>query len=192
MKKLVIYSVCAFLLGICIVRSGVASEGCSGGNFAGDLYGAPQTSIDSAKEYVKKTFFYSTKKGDNATGETLPNLDSEARRVATARSGYYQEVVSAAFAHGMEASTAAAKSSLERAQKLLKELKKASTYDKKKAVEVVIMQNEIRERIQRMSLELEMLELEVVDLLIRERGDYIIPRTAEQMGSDEDRYSQED
>ena len=189
MKKLLFYSVVTFLFGICVMQGSAFAEEkkeCAT-TFGDDLYGAPKESIDEAKTYLKDTFFYSTKEGDKYDGAVLSGRDLAQREVQTARKAYQEEVITAAFGQSMEALTTGAENALERAKGLLGKLKKAKSYDKKKAVEVVIMQNEIRERILRLSLELEILELDLVDMLVREpgQGRYIIARTVEQVEADQ-------
>ena len=63
---------------------------------------------------------------------------------------------------------------------------KAHTYDKKKAMEASITQEDNRELMNRLSLEFATLELEVVDELLRQPENYLIARSKEEIEKETD------
>lgn len=145
------------------------------------MYGLPQQSIEDAQKYVKDTFFYSIKEGDKPDGAPLPNTTDAQKKVSANRLAYYEEVISSSYGQALEASSTTFEESKKRWEDLNKKLSSAKTYDDKKAVEVAITQNDIRERMQRLALELGALELEATTLLYREPEQYIIARSAEEI-----------
>ncbi len=144
-------------------------------------YGAPQSSKDAAQKYIKEAFFYSVREGDKSTGDTLQETDAAHKKVNANRKGYYREIIAAALGQANEAINTNYEESQSRMEKVMSQAQSAETYDDKKAAESVITQNDTRERMIRLSLELSTLEQDVVSMLMYEPADYLIPRSADEI-----------
>ena len=145
------------------------------------IYGAPQSSIEAAQAYVKSTFFYSIKEGDRFDGQPLPGNEAAKKQVVANRLGYYNEIISTSYGQALEASSAGYDEAVDRMEFLMGRLEAATTYDEKKAVEAAIVQNDIRERMKHLSLELSTLELESVAMLWKQPEEFLIARSPEQI-----------
>ena len=145
------------------------------------IYGAPQSSIEAAQAYVKSTFFYSIKEGDRFDGQPLPGNEAAKKQVMANRLGYYNEIISTSYGQALEASSAGYDEAVDRMEFLMGRLEAATTYDDKKAVEASIVQNDIRERMKHLSLELSTLELEAVAMLWKQPEEFLIARSPEQI-----------
>ena len=145
------------------------------------IYGAPQSSIEAAQAYVKSTFFYSIKEGDRFDGQPLPGNEAAKKQVMANRLGYYNEIISYGNDDGGRGSFAGYDEAVGRMEFLMGRLEAATTYDDKKAVEASIVQNDIRERMKHLSLELSTLELEAVAMLWKQPEEFLIARSPEQI-----------
>ena len=144
-------------------------------------YGAPQESKQAAEQYIRKMFFYSTKDGDKYDGEELTEADKALEAVKENRKGYLLEVISTAYATAVENRTSVYEDALKRYNDIKKEASSADTVDAKKAAETLIVQEETRQRINRLSLELSILEQDIIGDLFEEPENILIARTVEQI-----------
>ena len=149
-------------------------------------YGKPQESIEKAQQYVKDTFFYSIREGDKYDGELIPDADTRHEEVQNRRRSYHQQVVADALAIAYESVEKKYDDSMKQLKQLHSDTTKAHTYDKKKAMEASITQEDNRELMNRLSLEFATLELEVVDELLRQPENYLIARSKEEIEKETD------
>ena len=149
-------------------------------------YGKPQESIEKAQQYVKDTFFYSIREGDKYDGELIPDADTRHEEVQNRRRAYHQQVVADALAIAYESVEKKYDDSMKQLKQLHSDTTKAHTYDKKKAMEASITQEDNRELMNRLSLEFATLELEVVDELLRQPENYLIARSKEEIEKETD------
>lgn len=154
-------------------------------------YGKPQESIEKAQQYVKDTFFYSIREGDKYDGELIPDADTRHEEVQNRRRAYHQQVVADALAIAYESVEKKYDDSMKQLKQLHSDTTKAHTYDKKKAMEASITQEDNRELMNRLSLEFATLELEVVDELLRQPENYLIARSKEEIEKETDQLLEE-
>ena len=146
-----------------------------------ESYGAPQEDKATAQKYVKEAFFYSTHENDEIDGVLLTEQENARDKIIQNRKAYQQEVVSLALATAYENRTTAHEETTTRYGDLRSNVGSAKTINDKKGMEGAITQEETRQRITSLSLELALLELELVEDLQKEPENYIIARTAEQI-----------
>ena len=91
------------------------------------------------------------------------------------------EVISTAYATAVENRTSVYEEALERYNQIKSQASSADTVDAKKAVETLIVQEETRQRINRLSLELSILEQDIIADLFEEPENILIARTVEQI-----------
>lgn len=147
-------------------------------------FGEPQPDKQTAQNFIRSRYFYSFKKGDTYDGTPLTDTSEANRLVRKNRTGYLQEILTIALATAYENSTTVNEESVKRLQNLQKQADKAETVDDKKAVEALIVQEETRQRMLNLNLQMLMLEKEIVDELQVLDAGYIIARTAEQVTAD--------
>ncbi len=151
---------------------------------AQSAYGIPQENKEQAQKYVKNMLYYSTKEGDKYEGAVLTNTDMALKMVQKNRNAYYQEVMANAYGIAAENTTTVRDESAKRLQELQQKSSSAPTLDDKKAIEALIIQEEVRQRMYRLNLELAKLELDVLTDLQGSAHEYLIPRTVEQIKAD--------
>ena len=147
-------------------------------------YGQPQEKKEDAEKYIKSLYFYSVKEGDKYEGEELSETDVALEAVLENRNNYRKEVIAMSYGTAVENRTKVYEQSLERLEKIKQKANSAETADDKKAVEAMITQEETRQRMNRLSIDLAILERDVVDDLLEEPAEIIIARTPEQVEMD--------
>lgn len=213
MKKLLLCSICSFVLGVSIC-CGVASNAKAADQAAtktvsasskqsevksalsqvascSERCGAPQDSIETAQKYVKDRFFYSTREGDKFEGEPLIETIDALKKVKSNRVGYFNEVVSEAYGKASEELTTGAERANKTLENLTQKATNAETYDDKKAVGVLLAKTSMQERTKRLSLDLALLELEAVAFLNEIPENYVIARTADEIDAEMKKNIQE-
>jgi hypothetical protein len=149
-----------------------------------ESYGQPQEKKEDAEKYIKSLYFYSVKEGDKYEGEELSETDVALEKVLENRKNYRKEVIAMSYGTAVENRTKVYEQSLERLEKIKQKAASAKTTDDKKAVEAMITQEEARQRMNRLSIDLAVLERDVVDDLLEEPTEIIIARTPEQVEMD--------
>lgn len=154
-------------------------------------FGEAQSSKQAAQNFIRSRYFYSFKKGDTYEGTPLTDTSEANTLVRKNRTGYLQEILTIALATAYENSTTVNEESVKRLENLQKQADKAETVDDKKAVEALIVQEEARQRMLKLNLEILMLEKEVVEQLQSLPAGYIIARTADQITADTEALKEE-
>ena len=147
-------------------------------------YGAPQDNKTAADAYVRKMFFYSTKEGDKYDGKPLSETTQADEAVKKNRNKYRAEVISTAYATALESRTAGLDASLKRYETIRKKVASAASEDEKRAVGALITQEKTRQRVARLSLDLALLEQDVVNDVLEQPTEIIIARTVEQINAE--------
>ena len=147
-------------------------------------FGEPQASKEAAQIFIRSRYFYSTKDGDKYEGKPLINTSDAEVRVGKNRRGYLKEIAATSLGIAFENLTQAKEDSITRLKALQDQANAAESMDDKKAVEVSMVQERIRQRILGLNIEITALELEVVDEMQTLERKYIIPRTMEQITAD--------
>ena len=155
-------------------------------------FGHPQSNKKAAEKFIRSRYYYSTKDGDTYMGNPLTDTDEANRLVQKNRIGYHQEIVTMALATAYEASSTVKDESVERMRVLKKKASTVKTLDDRKAVEALIVQEEVRQRMLRLNLEIALLEKEIVDQMLSVEPNYIIARTPEQITEDTKRKEVEE
>ena len=160
------------------------STGSGSGKNTQQNYGKPQDSKDAAEQYIRTTFFYSMKEGDKYEGEELKQRDQALLEVLKNRKGYQLEILATNYATAVENRTKGHEESMKRYENVKQKADSAESSDDKKAAEALITQEETRQRINRLSLELAILERDAVEDMLKEPADILIARTVEQIKSE--------
>ena len=147
-------------------------------------FGQAQKSKAAAENFIRSRYYYSTKDGDVYEGEVLNDTAGANALVLKNRAGYYQEALIMSTATALEGLTTVSEESMKRLQELQKKVDKAESVDDKRAVEALIVQEEIRQRMLRLGLDLTALEKDLIDELQTVETNYIIARTVDQIRQD--------
>ena len=150
-------------------------------------YGAPQASKQAAQKFIKAAYYYSAKDGDKYEGAPLSNTAAAQEKVLKNRVAYQHEVMANTYGTAMENLTTVKEESIKRLEELQQKASSAKTIDDKKAVEALIVQEETRQRMIKLNLELAALERDLVYDMQSSESVYIIPRTAEQIKAETDK-----
>lgn len=147
-------------------------------------FGQPQPNKQAAQNFIRSRYYYSYKDGDTYMGKPLADVSEAHGLVRKNRVGYYQEVVTTALATAYEGLTTVKKDSVSRMNDLKERAEKVESLDDRKAVEALIVQEEVRQRMLRLNFEIALLEKEVVDEMMTIEPEYVIARTPEQITND--------
>ena len=147
-------------------------------------FGQPQSSKKAAEKFIRSRYYYSTKDGDAYTGKALTDTTEANKLVLKNRVGYHQEIVTIGLATAYEASASVKEDSVSRMENLKKKASSVETLDDRRAVEALIVQEEARQRMLNLNLEITLLEKEIVEEMLSIEADYIIARTPEQVTED--------
>ena len=150
-------------------------------------YGAPQANKQAAQKFIKAAYYYSAKDGDKYEGAPLSNTAAAQEKVLKNRVAYQHEVMANTYGTAMENLTTVKEESIKRLEELQQKASSAKTIDDKKAVEALIVQEETRQRMIKLNLELAALERDLVYDMQSSESVYIIPRTAEQIKAETDK-----
>ena len=154
-------------------------------------YGAPQDNKTAANAYVKKMFFYSTKEGDMYEGKPLSETTQADEAVKKNRNKYRAEVISTAYATALENRKSGFEASLKRYEAIKQKAASAASEDDKRAVGALITQEETRQRIARLALDLAVLEQDVVNDLLAQPTNILIARTVEQINEETEKQNKD-
>ena len=144
-------------------------------------YGKPHDNKQAATNYIKKMFFYSTKEGDKYEGAPMSETSQANEAVFKNRNNYRNEIIATSYATAVENRKSGFENSKKRFEAIQAQAASAATEDAKRAVGALITQEEARQRVIRLSLDLAVLERDVVEDLIAQPTDILIARTPEQI-----------
>ena len=147
-------------------------------------FGKPQKDKEAAERFIRKRYYYSAKEGDVYDGKPLTETDLANELVLKNRAGYFQEVLANSVATGLENLTTVKEDSYKKMKELAQKASSAESIDDKRAVEALIVQEEVRQRMLRLNLELAALEKDVVEEMQSTGTVYIIARTPTQIEQD--------
>ena len=142
-----------------------------------DIYGKPQSSIDSARQYVKDNFFYDMESKENdSQNKSKDEQDSE---VEARRRAYMKEVILNSLGASYAYSSVGVEESGDREKDLVEHIVQAGNWDEMRATEALADLNIAREQIVNLSLQMRLLELMAVDRAFGRRRGWTVPISPE-------------